>query len=82
MLSEALAPGPLRMLPSHISTFLPLLPLQVITARRANRSSEPDVLQSFIDARYKDGRALTDDEITGLLIAVLFAGQHTSSITR
>jgi len=27
------------------------------------------------------GRALTDDEITGLLIATLFAGQHTSSIT-
>lgn len=27
------------------------------------------------------GRLLTDDEITGLLIATLFAGQHTSSIT-
>jgi hypothetical protein len=27
------------------------------------------------------GRQLTEDEITGLLIAVLFAGQHTSSIT-
>lgn len=27
------------------------------------------------------GRALTEEEITGLLIAVLFAGQHTSSIT-
>jgi hypothetical protein len=27
------------------------------------------------------GRALEDEEITGLLIAVIFAGQHTSSIT-
>jgi len=27
------------------------------------------------------GRQLTEEEITGLLIAVLFAGQHTSSIT-
>lgn len=27
------------------------------------------------------GRAPTEDEITGLLIAALFAGQHTSSIT-
>ena len=27
------------------------------------------------------GRASSEDEITGLLIAVLFAGQHTSSIT-
>ncbi len=28
-----------------------------------------------------NGRAANVDEITGLLIAVLFAGQHTSSIT-
>jgi sterol 14-demethylase len=27
------------------------------------------------------GRASNEEEITGLLIAVLFAGQHTSSIT-
>ncbi len=27
------------------------------------------------------GRAPTEDECTGLLIAALFAGQHTSSIT-
>jgi hypothetical protein len=38
-------------------------------------------MQAFIDARYKNGKSLTDDEITGMLIAVLFAGQHTSSIT-
>jgi sterol 14-demethylase len=37
--------------------------------------------QAFIDARYKNGTGLSDDEITGMLIAVLFAGQHTSSIT-
>ena len=53
----------------------------VIRARKASGVKEPDVLQSFIDARYKDGRALTEDQITGMLIAVLFAGQHTSSIT-
>ena len=27
------------------------------------------------------GRCLNDEEITGMLIATLFAGQHTSSIT-
>ena len=27
------------------------------------------------------GRYLNDEEITGMLIATLFAGQHTSSIT-
>ena len=54
---------------------------KVIRARKASGVKEPDVLQSFIDARYKDGHALTEDQITGMLIAVLFAGQHTSSIT-
>jgi|APGre2960657444_1045066.scaffolds.fasta_scaffold00793_4 sterol 14-demethylase len=54
---------------------------KIITARKASGVKGTDVLQSFIDARYKDGRALSDDQITGMLIAVLFAGQHTSSIT-
>ena len=39
------------------------------------------MLQCFIDSKYKNGRGTTDNEITGLLIAALFAGQHTSSIT-
>eukprot|EP00976_Prorocentrum_cordatum_P105838 1194338-Prorocentrum_minimum.AAC.4 len=54
---------------------------KIINNRRASGQTEPDVLQAFIDARYKNGTGLTDDEITGMLIAVLFAGQHTSSIT-
>jgi len=37
--------------------------------------------QAFIDARYKDGTGLTDDQICGMLIATLFAGQHTSHVT-
>eukprot|EP00884_Botryococcus_braunii_P003088 jgi/Botrbrau1/12780/Bobra.0238s0017.1 len=55
----------------------------IIRQRREGGVVEEDVLQSFIDARYRHidgGRPLTEDEITGLLIAVLFAGQHTSSI--
>lgn len=35
----------------------------------------------FVDMKYKDGSTNSDDQITGLLIALLFAGQHTSSIT-
>lgn len=30
---------------------------------------------------YRDGRHLTDDEIAGMLIGLLLAGQHTSSTT-
>ena len=42
------------------------------------------LLQALIDSRYRNvygGRATTDEEIAGLLIAILFAGQHTSSVT-
>ncbi|KAF6003280.1 hypothetical protein F1559_002642 [Cyanidiococcus yangmingshanensis] len=44
-------------------------------------AKEVDVLQVFMDSTYRDGTSLTDEQITGLLIAVLFAGQHTSTIT-
>ena len=38
----------------------------------------------LIDSRYRNvygGRPMHDSEITGLLIAILFSGQHTSSVT-
>ncbi|RRT67448.1 hypothetical protein B296_00024628, partial [Ensete ventricosum] len=53
----------------------------IIKSRKSSGKSEDDMLQCFIDSRYKDGRPTTEGEITGLLIAALFAGQHTSSIT-
>ncbi|KAJ6804004.1 obtusifoliol 14-alpha demethylase [Iris pallida] len=53
----------------------------IIKARKCSGQSEDDMLQCFIESKYKDGRATTEGEITGLLIAALFAGQHTSSIT-
>lgn len=58
---------------------------KVIQQRRASGATaetRTDILQVYIDFRYKeDGEGLTDDQIVGLLIALLFAGQHTSSIT-
>ena len=57
---------------------------KIIKARKENgldKSESTDILQIFIDLKYKDGTCLTDDEVVGLLIALLFAGQHTSSIT-
>eukprot|EP00003_Mantamonas_plastica_P017484 TRINITY_DN2898_c0_g1_i2.p1 TRINITY_DN2898_c0_g1~~TRINITY_DN2898_c0_g1_i2.p1 ORF type:complete len:313 (-),score=122.35 TRINITY_DN2898_c0_g1_i2:14-952(-) len=53
----------------------------VIKNRRETNYVGEDLLQFFMDAAYKDGRQLTDHEIAGMLIAGLFAGQHTSSIT-
>lgn len=54
---------------------------KVIQKRRASGERQEDCLQAFIECQYKDGSFLTDDAITGLMIALLFAGQHTSSIT-
>ncbi|KAG0553878.1 hypothetical protein M758_12G048500 [Ceratodon purpureus] len=54
----------------------------VIKARKASGKTEPDMLQAFMDSKYRSlGRGTTEEECTGLLIAALFAGQHTSSIT-
>ncbi|XP_059633406.1 sterol 14-demethylase [Cornus florida] len=53
----------------------------IIASRKQTGKSENDLLQCFIDSKYKDGRPTTEGEVTGLLIAALFAGQHTSSIT-
>ena len=53
----------------------------IIASRRETGKSENDMLQCFMDSKYKDGRQTTEAEVTGLLIAALFAGQHTSSIT-
>jgi hypothetical protein len=54
---------------------------KVIAERRAKDEEHDDVLQVFMEAKYRDGSMCTDEEITGLMIALLFAGQHTSSIT-
>lgn len=55
---------------------------KIIKQRRINNDNQnDDFLQVLINARYQDGSVATDDEITGLLLAALFAGQHTSNIT-
>lgn len=59
---------------------------KVIEKRRAKQQAGQvlegtDILQVFVDLKYKDGSTLSVDEVVGLLIALLFAGQHTSSIT-
>jgi sterol 14alpha-demethylase len=56
---------------------------KVIEERREHpeRSDGTDILSLFMDIKYKDGSLVTMEEVTGLLIALLFAGQHTSCIT-
>jgi sterol 14-demethylase len=57
----------------------------IINSRRERRDKGEEVpqdfLQELIDCRYENRREMTADEIVGLLIACLFAGQHTSNIS-
>jgi sterol 14-demethylase len=53
---------------------------EIVRSRKISGRVEDDVLQNFIDSKcMENGRSMTESEITGLLIAMLFAGQHTSS---
>lgn len=53
-----------------------------IVKKREQQSEKPtDMFQMLIDTHYDDGSKLTTDEITGILVAAIFAGHHTSSGT-
>jgi sterol 14-demethylase len=52
----------------------------LIADRRSGASVDDDFLATLIDARDPAGQPLSDDTITGLLLTLLFAGQHTSAV--
>lgn len=56
----------------------------IINNRRAEnkpQESYDDVLDALMKATYPDGKAVTDNEIAGMLVALTLAGQHTSNVT-
>jgi sterol 14-demethylase len=53
----------------------------VVRERRRTGETHPDMLQVFMEVEYLDGRKLSDDEIVGMVIWIMFAGFHTSSNT-
>ncbi|ODQ51833.1 sterol 14alpha-demethylase [Saitoella complicata NRRL Y-17804] len=56
--------------------------MNIIKKRReTGETPDTDMIWSLMNAKYKDGRALTDKEIAHMMIALLMAGQHTSSAT-
>ncbi|KAJ9085525.1 Lanosterol 14-alpha-demethylase [Entomophthora muscae] len=55
--------------------------LNVIKNRRASNIKKEDMLQALMSAKYKNGDELEDEKIACILIALLMAGQHTSSTT-
>jgi sterol 14-demethylase len=54
---------------------------QIISERRSAGREGEDFLQTLMEARYRTGEGLSPHEITGMLVAALFAGHHTSSVT-
>lgn len=52
----------------------------IIRERRQSGQEEEDFLQTLMTARYSDGLALSEEAITGILLTLIFAGQHTSAI--
>lgn len=53
----------------------------IVEERRADKAVHEDILQTLVDSSYSDGRKLTIDEITGLILTIMFAGHHTSGVT-
>jgi len=54
---------------------------EIVEGRRQSGYRGEDFLQTLMDAEYSDGTNLSDHEITGMLVAAMFAGHHTSSVT-
>ena len=54
---------------------------EIVSKRRRSGKEYGDALNTFMTASYTDGSTLSPHEITGLLIATMFAGHHTSSGT-
>jgi len=54
--------------------------LKIINLRRKNKKEYDDTLQILMTEKYKSGETISDEHIIGIIIAGLFAGQHTSSV--
>jgi sterol 14-demethylase len=57
--------------------------VDIITGRRKNPDGDHhyDMIASLMDQKYRGGGPLRDHEIAHIMIALLMAGQHTSSAT-
>nr|UKG18589.1 putative lanosterol 14 alpha-demethylase [Thecaphora frezii]UOP57018.1 putative lanosterol 14 alpha-demethylase [Thecaphora frezii] len=49
--------------------------------REGHSSDEHDMISALMEQSYKNGRRISDVEIAHMMIALLMAGQHTSSAT-
>ncbi|KAF6995925.1 hypothetical protein CFC21_012346 [Triticum aestivum] len=52
---------------------------EIVRSRMSHDQTEEDALQNLIHSKYKDGHSMTESEVTGLMVALVFVGKHTSS---
>ncbi|KAI0029351.1 lanosterol 14-alpha-demethylase [Vararia minispora EC-137] len=56
--------------------------VDIVKKRREGKSmTETDMITALMECKYRDGTPLRDHEIAHIMIALLMAGQHTSSTT-
>ncbi len=53
---------------------------EIVANRRATGTAGEDFLQTLMTGQYADGSTLNNDNITGMLLTLIFAGQHTSAV--
>jgi cytochrome P450 len=57
------------------------LVLEIVARRRAEGGDRGDLLSMLLATRDQDGSALTDEDICGEVLTLLFAGHHTTANT-
>lgn len=76
------APLPHNRARDHAQRTIAKLYMDIIEGRRAGKEEEKlDIMWQLMSSKYKDGKKVPDQEIAHMMIALLMAGQHSSSST-
>lgn len=77
------APLPWNRKRDHAQRTVAKIYMDTIRERRANRDQdqELDMMKHLMNSSYKDGTPVPDHEVAHMMIALLMAGQHSSSST-
>ncbi|ETI25136.1 hypothetical protein G647_04508 [Cladophialophora carrionii CBS 160.54] len=74
-------PTPVNRRRDRAQQMMAKLYMDIIQKRRStgNQDNSNDMLWALMDARYKDGTQIPDEEIANLMIALLMGGQHNTA---
>jgi sterol 14-demethylase len=77
------APLPWNQKRDHAQRTVAKIYMDTITERRANPAddNELDIMKHLMNSTYKNGTPVPDHEVAHMMIALLMAGQHSSSST-